>query len=213
MDLQERTEFARQIKPAVRSRSDKYSWRLYLRAMRQGRERVYVAAWDNLHGQPFTPTLQGLKAGDRMHMRLLYIGHMCDDRHFSGQPIRDVARHGKGHCDFSYGPGFDTAHWLDVTDWFWSNYIEHGRCIVWPDQVHEWTMINRNARKCVYCGKHEHRTVVTKKIVERVECWSAQPSTTIPADGPIPVPLPRRTHEVSFVRLCSILHGHRVSSG
>ena len=173
MDLQERTAFAQKIKPAVRSQSDKYSWRLYLRAMRNGRERIYISAWDNLHGQPFTPTLEGLKAGDRMHMRLLYIGYMHDERYFSGQPVREVARHGKGHCDYSYGPGFDTGHWLDVTDWFWANYIERGRCVVWHDSVHEWVMINRNARKCAHCGKHEQRTVVTKKIVERIDSWKA----------------------------------------
>jgi hypothetical protein len=214
MDLQERTAFARQIQPKVRSKSDKFSWRLYLRAMKKGRERIYIGAWDNLFGQPHVPSLEGLKAGNRMDMRLLYIGYMHDDKkYFSGQPIREVARHGKAHCDYSYGPGFNTAHWLDVTDWFWSAYIERGRCAVWHDQVHEWVPINRNARKCAYCGKHEHRTVVTKKIVERVECWSSQPSTTIAASGPIPVPLPGRTHEVSFARLCGIIHGRRGRSG
>lgn len=173
MDVQERLDFANLIRPAVRSQSDKYSWRLFLRAAKKGRERIYVSAWDNLYGKPFVPTLEGLKAGEKVHLRLLVIGHMDGDRHFSGQAVRDVCRHGKGHCDYSYGPGFNTAHWLDVTDWFWSTYIERGRCIVWHDSVHKWVMINRNARKCAYCGLHELRTVVTKKIVERIDSWKA----------------------------------------
>lgn len=173
MDLKERTAFASRIKPAVRNKSDKFSWRLYLRAMRKGRERVYVSAKDNIYGTTFVPSLDALKAGDKLHMRLLYIGYMHDDNYFSGQPVRDVCRSGKGHCDYAYGPGFNTANWLDVTDWFWDSYLARGRCVVWVDQVHEWAMINRNARKCLYCGKHEHRTVVTKKTVERIDSWKA----------------------------------------
>lgn len=171
MDAQARLAFAEQIRPAVRGKSDKFSWRLYLRAAKNGRERVYVSAWDNLYGKPFSPSLDALKAGEKLHLRLLYIGYMHDGGFFSGQSVRDVCRHGKSHYDFSYGPGFNTAGWLDVTDWFWGDYIRLGRCIVWPDQAHEWLMINRNARKCVHCGKHEQRRVITKKTVVRIDSW------------------------------------------
>jgi hypothetical protein len=170
MDAKERIAFANQIKPAERSKSDKFSWRLYLRAAKKGRERIYVSAWDGIYGRPFSPTLDGVKSGEKLHLRLLYIGQMHDG-HFLGQPLREVCRTGKGHCDYSYGGAFNTANWLDVTDWFWSEYLERGRCIVWPDGTHEWAMINRNARKCKHCGKHEHRTVVTQKVIKRIDSW------------------------------------------
>lgn len=175
MSLAERKAFAETIKPAVKGQSDKFSWRLYQRALKRGRERVYISGWNSIRGIPFEPDLAALKAGDRKQRQWLMIGEEIEEGGwFHGARIQSVTRKGMQRVDesFAYGPGFYTKSWLDVTDWFWSAYLEKGRCIIHGDYAHEWMRINRNARKCKHCGSHQKRAVVTIKTIKRVESWA-----------------------------------------
>lgn len=175
MTPSERKAFLESIKPEEKGQSDKFSWRIYQRALKNGRERVYVSAWNNITGEVITPDLEALKAGDRKQQCWLMIGReIMDDGWFHGAKLQSVTRKGMQKVDgsFAFGPGFNTSAWLDVTEWFWSAYQTQGRCIVHGDYAHNWISINSNARKCAYCGKHERRTVATKKITKRVESWA-----------------------------------------
>lgn len=170
----ERKAFAETIKPAVKGQSDKFSWRLYQRALKRGRERVYISAWNNILGIPFDPALAALKAGDRKQRAWLMIGEEIEESGwFHGAWLQGVTRKGQRVDEsFAYGPGHNTGAWLDVTDWFWKAYLERGRCIIHGDQSHDWLKINRNARKCKHCGAHQRRTVLTVKKIERREAWA-----------------------------------------
>lgn len=175
MSQAERKAFAESIRPEVKGQSDKFSWRLYQRALKRGRERVYISAWNNILGVPFVPDLAALKAGDRKQCAWLMIGEeVHSDGFVSAMRLQSATRKGMGAIGelFSFGPGHRPAEWLDITDWFWSAYLRQGRCIIHGDHAHKWMQINRNARKCTYCGKHEHRTVVTRKKIERLEVWA-----------------------------------------
>lgn len=172
MTPQERKAFAEQFKPAVKGKSDKFSWRLYQRMLKNGRERVYIMAWDQCYGKPFEPSLEELKSGSNSQAGLLMIGIATQDGWFHGSKLRTVCSAGQTTMNFAYGPGFNTKNWLDVTDWFWDAYLARGRCIIHSDFVHTWLTINKNSRKCAHCGKHVRRSVVTRKSIERIEVWS-----------------------------------------
>lgn len=165
-------EFAATIRPAVNGQSDKFSWRMYKRALKNGRERVYISTYNRITGETIKPSLDALKAGESIHRSQLMIGHAIDDGWFHGSRLMAVTNAGRTLMDFAFGPNFDTANWLDVTDWFWREYLARGRCIIHGDLVHEWVRINASARKCAHCGKHERRTVRTVHKVERVESWA-----------------------------------------
>lgn len=167
-------DFAKQIKPSVKGTSDKFSWWLYKRARKYGRERIYIATINMIDGINLKPDLAALKAGDAKQRSRLMIGYEIESNGwFHGMRLHAVTNPGAASCDFAYGPNFRTSDWLDVTDWFWKEYISRGRCIIHGDATHEWIQINANARKCAYCGKHERRTVKTVRTIERQEIWSA----------------------------------------
>jgi hypothetical protein len=174
MNEKAKKEFAASIKPAVRGVSDKFSWRLYQRALKRGRERVYISAWNNILGIQFEPDLAALKAGDRKQRSWLMIGEEVESGGwFHGSRIQSVVRKGMQRVDesFAFSPAFNTGAWLDITEWFWSAYLAKGRCIIHGDQSHDWQAINRNARKCRHCGEHQRRSVVTVKSLKRLERW------------------------------------------
>jgi hypothetical protein len=174
MTVASNKEFAASIRPAVNGQSDKFSWRLYKRALQRGRERVYISAWSVIWGD-MVPNLEKLKAGDGEQRGLLMIGdEIGPDGWFHGKRLLEVTREGASLSNMAYGPQFNTKAWLDVTDWFWREYLARGRCIIHGDLVHEWVAINANARKCAYCGRHERRTVKTVRKVERCESWEAE---------------------------------------
>lgn len=174
MSPAERKAFAESIRPEVKGQSDKFSWRLYQRALLRGRERVYISACNNITGKPHLPDFAALKAGDRKQRAWLMIGEaISDDAWFHGAQMQGVTRKGARIWEsYAHSPGFNTKAWIDVTDWFWTAYLARGRCIIHGDYAHKWLQINRNARKCTYCGKHEHRTVITRKKIERLEVWA-----------------------------------------
>lgn len=166
-------EFAAAIRPAANGQSDKFSWRLYKRALERGRERVYISAWCQVNGA-VTPDLDALKAGDRRQRNLLMIGSAIEPGGwFHGKRLVEVTTEGASLQNFAYGPNFNTKAWIDVTDWFWREYLARGRCIIHGDLVHEWVRINASARKCAHCGRHERRTVRTVRKVDRIESWDA----------------------------------------
>ena len=165
----ERKAFAETIRPAVKGKSDKFSWRLYQRARKYGRERVYLATWDSIFG-PRPASLDELKAGNVPPRRIMF-GELHGDGCFGGKQLADICCQGAPLQNYAYGHGHGVKNWIEITDWFWTQYLRHGRCQFFPGQ-HDWITINANARKCRHCGQHQRRTVVTKKAIERREVWA-----------------------------------------
>lgn len=168
MTTAERKAFAAAICPAVRGKSDKFSWRLYQRALKNGRERVYLMAWTFLDG--YRPASLDDLVGGYVPAYQIALGFL-DREWFHGNTLRNICTPGTPTHDWAYGPGHHVAEWIEITDWFWDNYLRVGRCLFWRHE-HSWLQINRNARKCEYCGKHERRSVETIKKLERREVWS-----------------------------------------
>jgi|GEM_PF-1168993 len=67
---------------------------------------------------------------------------------------------------------------IDITDWFWNNYIKIGRCI-WDRSHKGWldndenrfTHIDQNNRKCNWCGLVQHKEIKEEQIIKRTEIW------------------------------------------
>ena len=169
MNTAERKAFAETIRPTVKGKSDKFSWRLYQRALKRGRERVYLMAWDSVNGYR-PPSFEVLK-GEHVPAIQIALGQHDAAGWFHGNCLRSICTPGSAKHDWAYGPGHHVSEWIEITDWFWSNYLRVGRCLFWKYE-HHWIEINRNARKCEYCGKHERRQVVTRRKIERKEVWA-----------------------------------------
>jgi hypothetical protein len=176
MAVKENKAFAETIRPAVKGLSDKFSWRLFQRESICGKERIYIMAYHLVTGIHRTPDLDALKTGDGSQMSLLMVGEKIEESGwFHGAQLQHVVRKGmqKVNQSWAYGPMYNTKNWLDITDWFWAQYMIRGRCIFMHDvHAHSWIKINKNARKCEWCGDHQRRTVVTEKTIIRKDIWS-----------------------------------------
>src|SRR5690606_17189849 len=120
----ERKAFAATIRPAVRGKSDKFSWRLHQRSLKNGRERVYLMAWTFLDG--YRPASLGDLIGGHVHAYQIALGFL-DREWFHGNTLRNVCTPGTPTHDWAYGPGHHVAEWIEITDWFWDNYLRVGR--------------------------------------------------------------------------------------
>jgi hypothetical protein len=66
---------------------------------------------------------------------------------------------------------YDTNSFIDITDWFFNTYKQIGRCM-FDNRHHDFDnqynnryyIINKNHRKCRWCGEHFHRE--HEKVVE-----------------------------------------------
>lgn len=167
--LQERRDFANKFKPAVKGKSDKFSWRFHKRMLKYGREQVYLMAWCGTHGK-IDISLDDLNGFIRPSR--IAIGSMDGDRWFSGDTLAGICKDGGPTTGWAYSGAHNIHKWIDITDWFWTNYERHGRCMFFK-HLHSWISINRNSRKCEWCGTHERREVETIKRIERRDKWSA----------------------------------------
>jgi hypothetical protein len=70
----------------------------------------------------------------------------------------------------------------EITNWFWKNYMEKGRCIWDPNhQIHmredenRYQMITKNSKRCRWCGKIFHKK--KEKIIKTTyhDFWIPEP--------------------------------------
>lgn len=168
MSARQRRDFASRFKPAVNGQSDKFSWRFYKRILKNGREKIYLSAWCMINGaiEVSLRDLDGFVSAGR-----IAVGYKSGADHFVGSKMSTICTERASTQDWAFYGGHNVSNWLDITSWFWENYERHGRCMFY-NSVHSWIIINRNSRKCEYCGKHERRTVETVKTVKRYVKWS-----------------------------------------
>src|SRR5690606_22625515 len=103
MSTADRKAFAERFRPAVKGQSDKYSWRLYRRILKEGREGVYLRATQSLDGF-IKPDPSVLKSGFVPAFRLV-LGRRDDDW-FNGKSLNDICTPSRPAHDWAFGPGW-----------------------------------------------------------------------------------------------------------
>ncbi|WHH59137.1 hypothetical protein [Petroclostridium sp. X23] len=169
------------IKPKKKNISDKFSSNLYefLKA-KPYYDRVYWYEIDPIDG-----TRIQFSEECRFDISNIIIGMARDsDGVVSGRKLSSILMGVKGykdaHCYHPIG-GWDPRNFVDITDWFWDRYFKIGRCLfldhdrtfIQDDNNTRWTYINKNSRRCNWCGEWQHRTIVKKVKIERREIWAA----------------------------------------
>lgn len=173
-------ELAEMVRPAEKGMSDKYSWRLHQHLLKAhpSQLQVWISAWNGFDGHN-TEDIQNWKSNKTMpRAGVLMLGLMdCDyegqGNWFHGKSLNQICTPGREKHGWAFGPGHHTQEWVQITDWFWKQYIDKGRCTFFPHE-HHWLNINANSRKCAHCLQHQNRQIHTERIKKRTEIWSPQ---------------------------------------
>lgn len=151
-------EYVKQVKPVKKGKSDKYSWNLYRFIKLNRNLKVYRVGWNSRDG--VCPVDEGCT--------------ILRDEFGNTAILNRILTDGPKalSCCFSWsGAGWSNLDKEDITDQFFRDYLRSGVCSFASDWYHKWKSVNRNSRKCLYCGKHETRKIETIKTVKRIERW------------------------------------------
>lgn len=148
------------IRPKQSKISDKYSWNLFKYLQKYGikNHRILFDSNDSGGFHPMNIYVMNGTIGRSLH------SIMGDARKF--------------RCCLSLYP-LDTYE--DITEAFWKQYLLLGRCMFderhagwWTGGDSRFTVINKNAKRCNWCGKHLRRTITKHVTVKRIERWEVQ---------------------------------------
>lgn len=147
------------IKPKIPKVSDRYSWSIY--------------QWVKTNGTNFRVLLD--PSEDEILTRRLYFIRNEGGRGTVGSNVHSIMSGQRTLYCFSLYP---LHKYPDVTEWFWINYLRFGRCMVDPGHSkyflgddERYTMINKNSKRCNWCGKYLKRNIRKQVSIERVEHW------------------------------------------
>lgn len=143
------------IKPALRGKSDFFSWQLYrwVKASPHYTE-IWRGTWNSFTGlDEKRPTL--------------YIGRMDEGLWMHGRTLRHLCRHGENLESFAYSPAHDTRRWVNVTDEWWAEYRQIGVCAIHNGTAHHWTY-GVEIRSCDYCGEVQRRGVQIETVTRKI---------------------------------------------
>lgn len=158
------------VKPKIKGESDKYSWNLWrwLNKYKWHRNVYFRITEDSPEFN-----INNIKASD------LYIGTM-DSTGLSGNRLGTILGKGIGKDDcFAFHPiaGWRNDEFIDITDIFWKEYINIGRCLftehsgVWIRGDEDRFSYTNNTRKCNWCGKWQHKEIIKEVKIKRHEVW------------------------------------------
>lgn len=168
-------EILKLIKPKVKSQSDKYSWQIYQFINKNKHSRVYFynkSRWDGSE-------LELDK--DNLNISNIFIGGNQDSNGtICGNSLSTIMGHSREkYTTFSFMLWTD-GDFIDITDWFWTEYIKLGRCLFdknhngwWTNNGDRFTYIN-NTRKCNWCGQWQHKDIKKVVKIQRKEKWINQ---------------------------------------
>ena len=151
-------EYLKSIKPKQRFKSDKYSWNIY-RYLKKNMIFGDIKVLDTSFGIMFCYNMD--KVG------------------FSGRTIHSILQSGPysaldNYCYLRYY----STEYKDISDEFFKKYSQVGRCYFdedhngwWSGDEHRFTDINRNCKRCNWCGKDLRRTIETVVERKRKEVW------------------------------------------
>jgi hypothetical protein len=177
-------EFLKQIKPKIKGESDKYSWQLYefLRKNynRFGIPNVYYIQTQDSWDSKEEKAIYVDRPFDENDSRLNYIwiGDNHRDGWYYGNKLSNILGCSREKYTVFACPYFNNRIIINITEWFWNEYLKIGRCI-WDRSHHGWLVnddkrfiyVNKNSRKCQWCGLWQHREIEKRVKIERKEVW------------------------------------------
>lgn len=169
-----------EVRPKKRGESDKYSWNLY-RYLRDNNKRDIRFCYHTEN--PVDSKEQDLpldfnKSFGTMQIFVLF-GDGKGGFGTSGIRVSDAMHKGQTARleTFSFCL-WDKSKFVDITEQFWNLYRQIGRCVFdrnhhgWWQGEGRFTQINKNSRKCNWCGKHQRRQIKKYVNIERREVWT-----------------------------------------
>jgi hypothetical protein len=178
------------VKPKIKTKSDKYSWNLY-RAFEMAEKEMakfpsldFRIYWHELSvADDSIVKFDPEKSLKPSHLYLMRIYPY--NQGMSGRRISDILglRPNEKIETFCYDLIVKQKHLVDITEWFWNEYVSSGRCLFnrehddnywWLGAETRYTQINKNSRKCNWCGEHQRRRIEKEVKIERVEVWDLQ---------------------------------------
>jgi hypothetical protein len=167
------------IKPKDGKKSDKYSvnlWRFMVENYYDGQrcDRVYATQWSIMDGSLLPFDKENPKASE------LFIGRLDETGFMTGSKLSRITSGGKGYkeCFAMIPNSYPNA--IDVTDWFWSEYIRIGRAL-WDVDGESYMLGDEgrftyvgNTKRCNWSGRWYKKKVVKKVKIERREEWVMQ---------------------------------------
>lgn len=178
---------ASKVKPKHSGLSDKYSWNIYrvIRLLEIGGKRAPLMDYKILYYEKsqldgsivkFNPC-ESLHPGHCFITKVYPMNQGTASRRIS----EILAMSPNSNIDFyCYDSSLDHNHLVDITDCFWEEYVQSGRCVFdrehngwWRGDETRFTQINRNSRRCNWCGQHQKKTIKKSITIKRNEVWSA----------------------------------------
>ena len=178
---------ASKVKPQKSKLSDKYSWNLYRVFKFLEKEGQRSPSMDYrifyYEKSPLDGHIVGFNPQESLHAGHCFIAKIYphDQGTASIRMSEVLGMTPNQRIDFyCYDFSLDRNHLLDITDWFWNEYVKSGRCIFdrehngwWKGGETRFTQINRNSRKCNWCNQHQKRDIKKIVTIERKEVWNA----------------------------------------
>lgn len=158
------------IKPSSNGTSDKYSWNIYRYLKAHQNSRLAICWYEKDGKFDKEKSLASIKT---------FILLNGIDNNLCGARIYDL-QHKGNHAElttFSFLM-WDPKQFIDITDWFFTSYQRKGRCLFdlnhstwWADSDNRFTQINKNSRRCNWCGNHQRKVVNKEVSIKRNICW------------------------------------------
>lgn len=160
-----------QFKPKKKGVSDKFSWNLY-RFLRE-----YPNAKIMLYKKDHTGDIKEFDPNGFQGTYHFFgmIGELV------GARFVDIMRAGPSAKIQLYAfSWWGDANFIDVTDWFFSEYERRGRCLFdkehsswWAGEEGRFTYINSHSRRCNWCGAWQKMRIEKRVRLERKKVWEA----------------------------------------
>lgn len=173
------------FKPKTKGKSDKYSCQLYefLRRHQQrfnGLPNVYYIQTQDRWNSELERTEQVEVLFDKQNFSRahIWVGNIDGEGWYYGNKLSCIIGESKEKYTIFASLWYTDRTVIDITDWFWNEYLKVGRCI-WDKSHNTWLMndddrftyINKNSRRCNWCGQWQHREIEKRVKLERKSLW------------------------------------------
>jgi hypothetical protein len=173
------------VKPAKARVSDKYSWNLYRFFRFLEKEGVKHPSMDYkilyYKKSPVDGSIVEFKPTESLHAGHIFITKVYpSDQGTASRRISEIfgMSPNKRIEFYCYDFSLESKHIVDITEWFWDEYVKHGRCIFDREHIGWWqgddvrfTTIGQDTRRCNWCGEVQEKTV--EEVVVKQEKWKA----------------------------------------
>lgn len=155
-------EYLQSIKPKKRCVSDKYDWNIYRFFKENGLNDIHV--------------FKSLKANN---FYFIYGDRLNGSIGINVWSVLHAGSYGKlelgSYILFNFK---DQSVYEEITDKFFKHYKKLGRCYFdpshnawWRNEDERFTVINKNSKRCNWCGHFLHREVNKIITIQRKEVW------------------------------------------